>query len=101
MDGNITTVANLWREWYVGTSKVPAVEFLEETYGTNWRREERDRIWFSKRKTVIRVVHDLAVQNGISKTEAIITPDNYLEENEKNLNFVSQSKKVVLGTLKN
>lgn len=101
MDRNITTVANLWREWYVGTSKVPAVEFLEETYGTNWRREERDRIWFSKRKTVIRVVQDLAVQNGISKTEAIITLDNYLEENEKTLNFVSQSKKVVLETLKN
>ena len=48
MNRNIKTVEKIWHEWYIGSTTVPAVEFLEETYSNNWRKEERDRIWFSK-----------------------------------------------------
>ena len=92
MNRNIKTVKNLWHEWYIGSTTCPSVEFLEETYANKWRKDERDRIWFSKRKTVIRVVHDLAEQ-------AIKILDRYLIQNDKTLNFVSQSPKVVKQAL--
>ena len=99
MNRNIKTVKNLWHEWYIGSTTCPSVEFLEETYANKWRKDERDRIWFSKRKTVIRVVHDLAEQNGINKEQAIKILDRYLIQNDKTLNFVSQSPKVVKQAL--
>ena len=99
MNRNIKTVKNLWHEWYIGSTKCPSVEFLEETYAYKRRRAERDRIWFSKRKTVIRVVHDIAEQNGINKEQAIKILDRYLIQNDKTLNFVSQSPKVVKQAL--
>ena len=63
MNRDITTVADLWREWYVGSQALPSIDFLEKEYGPNWRRTDKDRIWFSKRKSVILIVHDLKEQN--------------------------------------
>lgn len=100
MDRDITTVSALWKEWYIGTKNIPAVDFLEKEYGPNWRREERDRIWFVKRKTVIRIVHDLVDQNGWTKEEAVEHLDKYLVEDSKSLNYLAENRKKVLEALK-
>ena len=99
MDRNITTIKELWREWYIGSRRVPSVEVLEQMYGCNWRKEEKDCIWFSKRKTAIRVVHDLADKNEITKEQAINDLDAFLKDNEKTINFVAQKPKIVLAAL--
>ena len=99
MDRNITTIKELWREWYIGSRRVPSVEVLEQMYGCNWRKEEKDRIWFSKRKTAIRVVHDVADKNEITKEQAINDIDAFLKDNEKTINFVAQKPKIVLAAL--
>ena len=94
MDYDITTVTALWKEWYVGSKNIPSVDFSENEYGPNWRREERDRIWFVKRKTVIGIAHDLV------DVEAVERLDEFLVEDGKSPNYLAQNRKKVVDALK-
>ena len=60
MDRSIIDIPSLWNEWNVGSKTVAPIDFLEREYGPNWRKAEKDRIWFNKRKAIIRLVHHLA-----------------------------------------
>ena len=100
MDRSIIDIPALWKEWYEGSSKVPPIDFLEREYGHNWRTDNKDRIWFNKRKNIIRLVHDLAEQNGLSNEEAITVLDQYRVQMDKSLNWMGQRSKEILGHFK-
>ncbi|EED21184.1 hypothetical protein TSTA_084150 [Talaromyces stipitatus ATCC 10500] len=49
----ITTVRELWEEWFVGLNGHPSVQSLESEYGTSWRSEPKERVMFGRRKLII------------------------------------------------
>lgn len=99
MNRDITTISELWKEWYIGSNTIPPVTSLEQQFGPKWRREEADRVWFSKRKQVIRLVHDIAKKNDTSLNETIRSLDNYMKRYKKQMNWLAQNKNAVLNAL--
>lgn len=99
MNRDITTISELWKEWYIGSDTIPPVTSLEQQFGPKWRREEADRVWFSKRKQVIRLVHDIAKKNDTSINETIRSLDNYMKKYKKKMNWLAQNKNAVLNAL--
>ena len=77
-----------------GIKKNLSVDFFEKEYKPNWRREERDRIWFVKRKTVIGIAHDLV------DVEAVERLDEFLVEDGRSPNYLAQNRKKVVDALK-
>lgn len=53
MSRTIVTVPDLWREWTVGLGNGPAVQALEDTYGAQWRPDQSERVFYSRRKVII------------------------------------------------
>ena len=100
MDRSIIHIPSPWDEWYVGSKTVPPIDFLEREYGPNWRKAEKDRIWYNKRKAIIRLVHDLSEQNKLDKKEAMSVLDDYRIAMDKSINWMAQRTKEILGHFK-
>jgi Centromere DNA-binding protein complex CBF3 subunit, domain 2/Transcriptional activator of glycolytic enzymes len=87
MDRSVGTVHRLWQEWFVGLHGLPSVEDMERR-GTEWRKEEKDRVYFSKRRNVINFVQHLAHSKDIFDDDAVELVDEYMKEKNKTLNWV-------------
>src|SRR3954451_20975707 len=68
----IQTVLELWREWTVGLGfGQPSVQSLEDSYGAIWRPEQKERVFFSRRKVIIDEIRRRAAERG-GNTAAIV-----------------------------
>ncbi|KAK9474998.1 short-chain dehydrogenase [Dipodascopsis tothii] len=78
MSRSVNTVADLWREWKFGISGSPSIESLEAQYGVQWRRSDKERKYFSRRKIIIdeieKIMRDLNVapEIAIAKVEEVM-----------------------------
>jgi hypothetical protein len=70
MSRHISSVAELWREFYVGLAG-PSINSLEHDFGTRRRRSAADSKYFSKRKLIIEKVISIASSDGVAMEEAI------------------------------
>lgn len=64
MDRSLSKVAELWEEWEYGRFGNPPVRQLEEAYGAAWRPEQKERVFFGRRKRIIEEVERLARSYG-------------------------------------
>lgn len=67
---HLKTVTDVWREYELGLPGQPAVQFLEQTQGTSWRRDRTESRYFSRRKVIYDKVKKTASEYNISTTEA-------------------------------
>lgn len=67
---HLKTVTDVWREYELGLPGQPAVQFLEQTQGTSWRRDRTESRYFSRRKVIYDKVKKTASEYKISTTEA-------------------------------
>jgi hypothetical protein len=58
MSRTITSVQDLWREWYNGLAGFPSVQALEAAYGAKWRPKQSERMFFGRRKLIIDEVNN-------------------------------------------
>lgn len=70
------SVLDVWTEYKIGYKGNPAIEALEEEYGTNWRTGETRDVkyasnYVSVRQKVVKHVEEMSEREGISKKEAI------------------------------
>jgi hypothetical protein len=77
MSRHISSVAELWREFYVGLAGGPSINSLERDFGNRWRRSAADSKYFSKRKLIIEKVISIANSDGITVEEAIKKFDRF------------------------
>lgn len=52
MSRMLTTVQQCWAEWATGVDGGPSLRDLEEQHGSLWRREQTERMFFSRRKPI-------------------------------------------------
>ncbi|EIE89012.1 hypothetical protein RO3G_13723 [Rhizopus delemar RA 99-880] len=52
MNREIVSVTDVWREYSEGLGGNPSVQYLEERYGTAWRKERKDSRFFSRRNEI-------------------------------------------------
>lgn len=53
MSRTIISVLDLWQEWTQGLGSGPAISALEATYGAAWRPNQKERVFFGRRKVII------------------------------------------------
>jgi hypothetical protein len=57
------TVTDLWQEWSGGWAGRPSVQFLDDTWGHQWRRGN-EVSFYSRRRLIISEIRRLAQQGG-------------------------------------
>jgi hypothetical protein len=58
MSRQTTTVAQLYTEWFTGLGDKPSVVQMDHQFGTKWRSQNKDKVFYSVRKTIIDHVED-------------------------------------------
>ena len=58
MSRQATTVAQLYTEWFTGLGDKPSVVQMDRQFGTKWRSENKEKVFYSVRKTIIDHVED-------------------------------------------
>ena len=53
-----TTVAQLYTGWFTGLGDKPSVVQMDRQFGTKWRCENKEKVFYSVRKTIIDHVED-------------------------------------------
>ena len=70
MSRTIQTVRELWEEWHVGIHGNPSIQSLEDSYGCRWRSDNKERVFFSRRKVIIDWIQ-ARVSKGVLLADAI------------------------------
>ena len=65
------TVREAWDEWMVGTQGQPAIQALEEKYGSSWRADVYGRTWIKKKRWMVEKVQDTMADLDCDADEAI------------------------------
>jgi transcriptional activator of glycolytic enzymes GCR1 len=58
MSRQTATVAQLYTEWFTGLSNKPSVVWMDRQFGTRWRGENKEKVFYSVWKTIIDRVED-------------------------------------------
>ena len=85
MSRNIVTVRDVYREWSTGLGTGPAVKSLEETYGTKWRKADKDMRHFNRRKLIIDEVELEASQRNLPVDTIIREMDQDIKIRKRSL----------------
>ena len=59
MDPTVRTVIDVWHEWIVGRGK-QAVDQLNAIFGAQWRKDQKARVQYSRRKCLIDEIRHIA-----------------------------------------
>lgn len=77
----ITTVPDVWKEWNSGIGAGPAVQHLEDQYGSSWRtRSGGEGTLFCRRKAIVDKVKGM-MRDGLSETQAVSQLEDVRVEN--------------------
>ena len=66
----VGTVEEVWREYREGMDGQPAIEKLDEAWGSRWRPEPRGRTWYSRRKVIWDKIKE-HIEAGMAEDEAV------------------------------
>ncbi|KAG2204514.1 hypothetical protein INT46_000267 [Mucor plumbeus] len=66
----IVTVTDVWREYTNGSCGGPSVEYLEE-FGTAWRKDRKELLFFSRRNEIYKAIKSKADAERTSCEEAV------------------------------
>ncbi|KAN0075157.1 Transcriptional activator of glycolytic enzymes domain containing protein [Elaphomyces granulatus] len=58
MSRQATTVAQLYTEWFTGLGDKPSAVQMDRQFGTKWRSENKEKVFYSVQKTIIYHVED-------------------------------------------
>lgn len=100
MNRSVKSVTRLWQEWFMGINGQPSIKSLEEK-GSEWRKEEKERVYFSKRRNIIRLVQEFSQTQRLSKEDVIGMIDEIIETKKKSLNWIGTHTKEVRENLMN
>jgi hypothetical protein len=89
-------VINLCLEWKEGVDGGPSVESLEAQFGSRWRRVEKERKYFERRKPIYRLVDGVSNTLGVPYMSAAESVESYRQSNGLTLLQLAQ-KFVDLG----
>lgn len=71
MSRGIVSITDLWREWNEGLCGGYAVIDLERRWGTKWRKNEKEKKFFNRRKIIISTIEKYAIDHNISQQTAV------------------------------
>ncbi|KAI3638343.1 hypothetical protein MIR68_003954 [Amoeboaphelidium protococcarum] len=66
MNSSVVTVSTLWQEWTSGIAGGPAVQDLEATFGTKWRKDQTESKFFNRRRVIIDEIKRIVNENVAS-----------------------------------
>lgn len=87
MSSAVTSVGRLWDEFKIGINGKPAVEEVERSIGTAWRKCDSKKQWFLRRRKIIKKVEELS--NEFGKEKAIELLEEFRGVNS--LNWLSKN----------
>lgn len=70
MNRNLVKVTDIWREYSVGLSGGPAIEYLENNYGTKWRKDRTESKFYNTRSVLYKEIQKVCERDCISAEEA-------------------------------
>ena len=89
MSRNLSTVPEVYREWYHGIPPNLSVVEMDEIHGASWRRSAKDRQFYCRRKKIIRAIERLAQERGINGEAAAAEMENHRQTRSWSLNKLS------------
>ena len=89
MDRSVISVKDLWREYTEGIAGGPAVRALEAAHGAKWRKSDKERRFFNRRKFIWLKIEEL-VGNGSSEEEAVDHLENIRLANNFSLSCLQE-----------
>jgi hypothetical protein len=82
---SLQTVTEVWQEYSVGINGGPAVQVLEDTYGTSWRQLEPERRYYSRRKVFYSAIDEIATHRAVPHAEAVAALESERKKLRKSL----------------
>ncbi|KAI8099487.1 transcriptional activator of glycolytic enzymes-domain-containing protein [Halteromyces radiatus] len=71
MNRALKSLGDLWREWYVGLAGGYAVDDLEKRWGSQWRKDSKERKFYSRRRRIIDQINKYSVERNVSTRTAL------------------------------
>ena len=72
MGPRIVSIKDLWRDWKHDLCGGYAVRDLEKKFRTRWRRAEKEKKFFNRRKLIIKtIIEDYSMKRNISLEAAV------------------------------
>ena len=90
MSRGIQTVADLYREWTQGINGGPAIQDLERNWGAQWRKSEKDRKFFARRRVIIDEINRMIEFERKTPLQAVSELDQKLLANKASINWLSK-----------
>lgn len=97
MSRGIVSIKDLWREWKHGLCGGYAVQDLEEKFGTRWRRAEKEKKFFNRRKLIIKTIEDYAMKRNISLETAVNIAERRRSQKGYSLHWLANNKIEIFG----
>jgi hypothetical protein len=94
---SLTTIDQVWEEWYDGLkdgpddTRLPSLRWLESEHGTKWRRQSWNQKRFLRRQTIAKRM-DLAAQRlGITNRQAAQAMELWRKQRKFSLDKLSKT----------
>jgi hypothetical protein len=71
MSRQATTVAQLYTEWFTSLGDKPSVVQMDRQLGTKWRSENKEKVFYSVRKTIFDHVEDRRQHSGTKIADTV------------------------------
>ncbi|KAE8183507.1 hypothetical protein CF328_g8161 [Tilletia controversa] len=90
-DRGLTTVTDLWREYKEGLRGMPSVEEMDQHWGNEWRKGEKDRKHYERRMRIVSKVRSLAGEKKVAESVAVVMLEHArLQLKNKSLSKLSE-----------
>lgn len=92
MSRGILTITDLWREWTEGLCGGHAVIDLERLWGVRWRKEEKEKKFFNRRRVIIKEIEKYATAHNISMQTAVEIAERRRSHKGRSLHWLANNK---------
>jgi hypothetical protein len=96
MNRSVSTVPELWREWYKGIDGSMAIAQRDYVYGNRWRRVHKEYVYYASRKKLIEAVWEFAKDKGWKGQEAMEHFEKTRLKHGKSLYYMAYNLKEIL-----
>lgn len=91
MSRSVQTVPDLWKEWTQGVDGNPSIQELESRHGASWRTDQKEKMFYHRRRKIVEEIERRHIQEGISYDAAVDQLEHLRTEKKLSLHKLSEA----------
>lgn len=91
MSRNVQTVPDLWKEWTQGVDGNPSIQELESRHGASWRTDQKEKMFYHRRRKIVEEIERRHTQEGMSYEAAVEELERVRTEKKLSLHKLSEA----------